>query len=239
MKRLSIHLMLAAVLMMVFAPFFYAQVCRTFVRTPTVFVERPHVVEKVIVEKIKAIAAIEFVTPVLPIYNVPPAYGALYYPPQAFGAPAYGAGQAPVAAADPCAELRLKYGTLEQRLRALEGGADVGPIRRGTTPNPMERADTDPPTKGEPSGSEFVVFAAKNCNSCHEGTGAKTKGGGFVLSVGGKIAPLTPEQSGEVIRRLTLPHGDPKAMPKGKRLSADDKLQGVRLFVGGDEDAGK
>lgn len=246
MKRLSAYLALAAVTMMTLAPAITAQGCRTFARTPHI-VERPHVVEKVVVEKIKAIAAIEFVTPVLPIYNVPPAYGALYYPPQAFGAPGY-RGQPQISGggyqqqtADPCAELKARYGALEQRLLRLEGGGDEPLLKRRGAPPPMPKAEADQPEQVEEklSGNGFVQFAVKNCASCHEGTSAKLKGGSFVLFGSKGIADLTPEQSGEVIRRLTLPHGDPKAMPKGKRLSADDKLQGVRLFVGGDDEPRK
>jgi hypothetical protein len=63
------------------------------------------------------------------------------------------------------------------------------------------------------------------CAKCHDAGVAAKKGGGLTLTQGSRPAPLTPEQLGEVVRRLTT--SDPaKVMPpltQGK-TAAESKL---------------
>lgn len=225
MKRPSVYLMLAAVAVLVFAPCIHAGGCRTFVH-------REVVVEKPV---IKAIAAIEFVTPVLPVYTVPPAYGAQYYPPQAYGG--YPAGGGATAGIDPCAELKARYQLMEQRLQRLEGGGS-GPPPLRTAPSPMNKAGNGDEATA-PTGEGFLAFASQNCASCHD-EASKGKGNGFVLLQGGRVANLTPEQSGEVMRRMLLPAGHPRAMPPKNALSVERRAAGALKFVEGDgEDSNK
>lgn len=236
MKRISVLLALSSMLMLVLTPLAFSQ-CRTVVRGQ--YVTPPVVVTHDVITKptIKAVAAIvELVTPVLPIYTVPPAYGALYVPPvtpPVVAAPA----PAPVAAGVPAwatqllgevKQMRLEQAALGGRLDRLEGQ----PGKAATSPAaPMAPAE-GPPQPGV-EGREFVALAGTHCASCHEAGVAKRSGGGFTLLAEGKLAKLSAEQTGEIIRRVTLPEGDDRIMPPRAKLSAAERLKFVEVFIAG------
>lgn len=240
MKRTALYAMLTAAVALTLAPATHADCRRVIVHKPV----------PVVVEKVVAVAkVIELVTPVLPIYTVPPSYGALYVPPATAQAPQQ-------LGADPCADVRAELQTLKLRLLSLERGPTTAPplrtgpedelrrlqlrleeLKQKQQAQPMPKADDKQPEalKSEPlrDGAGFAAWAASRCASCHDAGTAKLKGGGFTLLSGGKVAELKPEQAGETIRRLTLPDGHKDVMPPRDKLSAAERLEGVRLFVEG------
>ncbi len=227
MKSCGVYLSLAAMMVMVL-PDTAGAGCRTF----STITHHAPVVEKVIVEKQVAVAAVY-----LPLYSavyLPQAVPGYTVPGVAGAVP----GVAPAAPVDPCAELRQRYNLLEQRLQRLEGGQvpTPGTLPPRTAPAPMPPAENghgEAPRQGAApaAGGSFIAWATPRCGACHDATNAAAKGGKFTLLAQGRLAELSPEKTGEVIRRLSLPDGHPESMPKGSRITPTERLEGVRLFV--------
>lgn len=94
----------------------------------------------------------------------------------------------------------------------------------------------EPRRGGQAPAGGFAAWAVPKCAQCHEANVAATKGGKFTLLQQGRLAELSPEKTGEVIRRLSLPDGHADQMPArgGPKVTAAERLDGVRLFVEAD-----
>lgn len=195
----------------------------------------PHVVHNKVVVVEKAVVPVAAVF--VPLYSAVHIPG--YYPGAVPQAPAYPhAGQA----VDPCASLKAEFVQLQQRLLQLERGLGQ-PLPPGRMP-PAENGNggpgpAPPPQQPDPqrqpgnAAAGFIAWATPRCAACHEAQTARTKGGGFTLLQAGKVAELTPQQAGDVIRRLALPDDHKDAMPKNGKLPPAERMEGVRLFVEG------
>lgn len=169
-----------------------------------------------------------------------PLYSAVY---QAAQAGTYG--PSPLPASAPVAsgnqevlaavkELALAVSQMNERVLRLERGQPGVLPQPGAAPMPL----AEPPAKlpvtpgaGLKAGAGFAQHAIANCASCHEQNKAQASGGGFVLLTQGKVAPLTPAQAEEVVKRLTLPETDPKAMPVGRKMAPQAKLEMIQSLI--------
>jgi mono/diheme cytochrome c family protein len=62
-----------------------------------------------------------------------------------------------------------------------------------------------------------VKILTASCSKCHDGTIAKTKGGGVVLTEGGVLVALTDSQMLAIVREIYSGR-----MPKGSKLTDAD-----------------
>ncbi len=180
--------------------------------------------------------AIQLVTPVLPVYTAPAAYGALYYPPALGYGPGYGAsyggghGAAAATGSDPCAETKKELGDLKARFARMEGFLEGKALGGGGSVAPRPERAVDPMPKAAVPSARLELTVA-SCASCHGADTAATKGGKFALTSGDGLAKMAPQQIGEVMRRLALPDDDPASMPRGKKLSPAIKLAIINEFI--------
>jgi hypothetical protein len=206
---------------------------------------------------------IQLVTPVLPVYTLPAAYGALYYPPVAGLAAAYGGGYAGAyngaagaygapatngaVAYDSCAETKAELKVMKERMSWLERlafgqlpgmqganpqSSQPSPTQSQKQPDPVKQPDPMMKASNGSSSADFLNLATTYCASCHNtATVSKEKGGGFTLTDNNALAKLTPQQVGEVIRRVTLPDGDKDQMPKGKQMPSQARVEFVAKFI--------
>lgn len=235
MKFVAVLVMLMATSPMI------AGSCRPYYRTyyPTHTYYEP---------SIKVVDAIEYLRPVLPIYTIPPSYGAFYIPgtqpPQA----------PPQAPTDPCGDLRIKLAQLEVQMQTLlRGGPPQSPPERSLPGGPtegqrkieelkktlaqlqeLERQQSLPKPQPMPpasNGTDFLAFTKDNCASCHDKSTSELKGGKFTMIDNGKLVEFTPQQAGSIILRLSVGDGHEQAMPKGRKMDAATRLKGVQLFA--------
>jgi mono/diheme cytochrome c family protein len=114
--------------------------------------------------------------------------------------------------------LTAEINSLKERLGRAE--KPEGP-KTGPTPAPDPFA---PQARAEQRLGAFPQTQAV-CAKCHDAAVAAKKGGGLTLTQGDKLAKLSPEQLGEVVRRLTTT--DPaKVMPplSAGKVAAETKL---------------
>ena len=209
----------------------YGLGCRAVVRRNVVVVQKAVVVEKVAV--VAPIVA-QFVPVAVPIYSAiyaPQIYGGV---PNGYSAPN---GQRPAPETQPddltnaVRQLAVEVRGLSERVQRIEGS------------KPPTMPPADPPTKPidpfNPGGAKapntaldrITLLVTRHCSSCHDEAKSKNFGGGLqLLGSDRKIVQLTPELLGEIIDRVTT--NDPKrAMPKGKSISAADRLELISAFV--------
>lgn len=124
------------------------------------------------------------------------------------------------------AALSAKVDALNARLDAL--GKPGFAMPRADAP---EQIATLPNTAND---LQHVALAKQSCASCHDSSVSNAKGGKFTLFAGGKLANLSPDDLGEIIARVAS--GD---MPKGGKMSAEDRLKLISGFTAAPEPAKK
>lgn len=222
MKRMSVVLGIVAaslaVLLLCVSPA-KGSGCRIVVKKQAV------VVEKVITP---VVVATPVVTPFVAVPVAIPTFSAVYTPgPVGYGGYGGGGYAPPHAGGSPQDGAVLDaLRKLNERLDRLERGGEV--------PRP-------PPAPGAPApqavpgtgGVGVLQLLLTKCASCHDATRSQSSGGSFTMFEGGKPRQLTAEQLGEVIRRVSLPSSDPQSMPRGGRMTDQERLLLISSLTSG------
>ncbi len=194
MKKVTVWALIALVLVTWSPAVLLAGNCRVVRRN--VVVQRRAVVKQVVVKQaVAAVAVVPVVTAVLPLYSAFYAGSAAY--------PATATATAATAARESSgtdAELIRVLQALDQRLQTLEGAAGVRPgvTVRPSGPIMPQAREQEAPTDDT---AALLGLFKQNCAVCHDASVAGSKGGKFILTTGGGLAPLSAEQRLNVIDR--------------------------------------
>jgi hypothetical protein len=122
-------------------------------------------------------------------------------------------------------DLAASIKALSAELRSLKEqlGKPVMPPAPGDVPKPVDPFN---PAKVVPQEDRLTSVLRANCASCH--SDQATKGGGLALFKGGALVPFTPETLRDTIDTVSTGR-----MPRGTKLADGQKLELIRLAVGG------
>ncbi len=213
MKRSVVCLMIVVVALQWCLPTALASGCRVVVRQQ--HVQHHAVQHHAVAQVVHKVVEVAHVVPVVAKFVNIPLYGATYNP-YAFPAP-----QAPEH------DLAAAIKALAEEVRAMKAQYQPqhhAPHHPQTLPQ-APQAQALPQVQGEDRVSAILVA---RCAACHDGDRAKQMGKGVVLTVGGKVKQLSPEELGAAISAVAA-----KSMPKGIPMPDAERIELIAGLTAG------
>lgn len=197
--------------------------CRAVVVKKNVVTKQAVVVEKVVAAAVVTPLVVEKV--VVPFYST---YFNPYLPPSptAFpSAPPATMGAERDSLAEVLRGLTGEVRNISERMTKVELKLGV-PAPKDPPRDPPKDPFNPPQGQQAPEQGDLLVLTQQHCSRCHDTANAQGMGKGFVLTQGGKLRDLAPQDLGLMISKVSS--GE---MPKGGKMTEHERLRMIALLV--------